>query len=240
MAGLRIEGLSVGYGTERVLHDLSLTTQGVLILMGPSGGGKTTLLLSLLGVLKPLQGHIFLNEEEISSKPIEARNIGYLPQDYGLFPHLNVYENVSFGLRVRGIPRAERDPLVTKWLEMVGLPGKGGCKIAELSGGEKQRVGLARALAVRPSLLLLDEPLSSIDQTTKFEVATSLKTLFAQLTIPTILVTHSHEEASFFPGEVAILLEGKIAQIGPFETLLHHPHNPSIRRLLHPYSYHHE
>jgi ABC-type Fe3+/spermidine/putrescine transport system ATPase subunit len=167
---------------------------------------------------------------------IEKRNIGYLPQDYGLFPHMNVEENISFGPRVRGAPRSACEKSVQQLLELVDLRGFEKRKVNQLSGGQKQRVGLARALATKPRLLLLDEPLSNIDQVTKQEVAIQLKQLFASLDIPIILVTHQHEEALFFGQKLAIILDGRIEQMGSAEELLSTPRSPFVRKLLRPFT----
>jgi len=239
MKTLVIKNLSVGYGSSgAIVNDVSLEVREkeTLVLMGTSGSGKTTLLLTLLGILSPRSGEIFLNERNITALTIEERNIGYLPQDYGLFPHLNVIENISYGLRVRGIGKSEQHIKGEEMLRMVQLQGFGGRRIHELSGGQRQRVGLARALAVNPDLLLLDEPLSNIDQSTKFEVATHLKELFAKLNIPIILVTHNHEDALFFSEQLAIFLDGKIEQIGRVEDILKSPKSPLIKRLLTPFA----
>ena len=167
---------------------------------------------------------------------MEMRNIGYLPQDYGLFTHLNVLENIAFGLRVRGVPKEEREEIAKKMLALVNLRNYEKRRIRELSGGEKQRVGLARALAVSPALLLLDEPLSNIDQVTKREVAEQLKELFKKLAIPIILVTHSSEDAHFLAEKLAVMVEGTIEQIGPVHEIMTHPKNEFIKKLLNPFA----
>lgn len=237
MRGLSIQNLSSGYGQKSVIEDLSLEVKEkeTLVLMGISGSGKSTLLLTILGIITPKKGRILLNEREITTLPIEERNIGYLPQDYGLFPHLNVIENVSYGLRVRGFSQKEQLSKAQEMLELVDLKGYDSRRIQEISGGQRQRVGLARALAINPDLLLLDEPLSNIDQVTKLEVATHLKNLFAKLDIPVILVTHNHEDALFLSEQLAILIEGKIEQIGHVKEIIKNPKTPFIKRLLMPF-----
>lgn len=231
---LKLEKLTSGYGEKPIVKECSLEVneKETLILMGPSGSGKSTLLLTILGILSPMKGKIFLGDEEISSLPIEMRNIGYLPQDYGLFPHMNVEENIAFGLRVRRAAKEEKKTTTSRMLELVDLRGYEKRKIHELSGGQKQRVGLARALAVKPRLLLLDEPLSNIDQVTKLEVAEQLRALFQKLDIPIILVTHNHEDARFFSQKLAIMIDGCIEQIGTLNEILDHPKRDLIKRLL--------
>lgn len=238
MQGLKIEDLISGYGKNLILKNCSLEVGGkeTLVLMGPSGSGKTTLLLTILGILSQVSGKIFLKDKEISSIPIEKRNIGYLPQDYGLFPHLNVEENIVFGLRVRGAGKKEKEEAIMQMLHLVNLNNYGKRKINELSGGEKQRIGLARALAVKPDLLLLDEPLSNIDQVTKREVALQLKELFRKLEIPIILVTHNNEDALFLAEKLAIMIDGKIEQMGTLSEVKTNPKSEFIKRLLNPFS----
>lgn len=238
MKTLSIKNLHAGYYAKMVISDLSLEVREkeTLVLMGVSGSGKTTLLLTILGILSPRAGEIVLDGRDITKLPIEERNIGYLPQDYALFTHLSVLENVVYGLRVRGMARKEQLIHAEEMLRMVDLQGFGEKKIQELSGGERQRVGLARALAVTPNLLLLDEPLSNIDQVTKLEVATHLKRLFAKLNIPVILVTHSHEDALFLSQQLAILVNGKIEQIGHVEDIMKFPKSPFIKKLLMPFN----
>ncbi len=238
MRNLTIEDLTSGYADVPIVKGcfLEAKEKETLVLMGPSGCGKTTLLLTILGFLTPMQGKIILNEKDISSVEIEKRNIGYLPQDYGLFPHLNVEENIVFGLRVRGASKKEKEQAAKEMLRLVNLDNYEKKKINELSGGEKQRIGLARALAVKPDLLLLDEPLSNIDQVTKGEVAMQLKKLFDKLQIPIILVTHSHEDARFLAKKLAIMIDGKIEQIGSFDEIKMSPKNEFIKRLLNPFA----
>lgn len=238
MAGLRVQGLKAGYRGDMVIEDLSLEVKEkeTLVLMGISGSGKTTLLLSILGILSPDKGEIFLNGRRLNNVPIEERQIGYLPQDYGLFPHLDVFRNVAYGLSVRGESKERLAKRVHKMLELVELQGYEARKIRELSGGQRQRVGLARALAIKPDLLLLDEPLSSIDQVTKLDVATHLKDLFAKLDIPIILVTHNHEDAIFMSERLAVMIDGKIVQSGNTREVLDSPKTPVVRRLLTPFN----
>lgn len=238
MTGLKLLNVSSGYKKTSVIHHCSfeVNDKETLVLMGPSGSGKSTLLLTILGYLTPTSGSIFLEEQDISELPMEKRNIGYLPQDFGLFPHLNVVENVSFGLRVRGISKAEQLATSKEMLDLLKLRGFENRSIRELSGGEKQRVALARALATRPKLLLLDEPLSSIDQVTKKDVAIDLKALFYKLDIPIILVTHNVEDAKFLAQTLAIMIDGSIKQKGTLSDVQEHPASEFIKRLVHPFA----
>lgn len=235
--GLVITNLQSGYQKQIVIHNLNLEAKSkeTLVLMGPSGSGKSTFLLTILGIIQPTQGKIVLHDKDITGVPIEERNIGYLPQDYGLFPHLSVIDNVSYGLRVRGHTKEEQYKRATEMLRLVELEGYQHHKIQGISGGQKQRVGLARALAIQPDLLLLDEPLSNIDQVTKLDVAMGLKELFKKLNIPIILVTHNHEDALFLSEKLVILIDGKIEQEGTVQSIKKHPKTQLIKRLISPF-----
>lgn len=237
MSGLSLQNIESGYDERLIVKNLSLNVEAkeTLVLMGASGCGKSTLLLTILGIVKPSHGKIFLNDKEITNLPIELRNIGFLPQDYGLFPHLNVIENVSYGLRIRGMQKKEYELKANEMLELVELKNHKTRKIKDLSGGESQRVGLARALAIQPDLILLDEPLSNVDQVTKMDVAKQMKELFRKLEIPIILVTHNHEDALFLAENLAIMVDGKIEQIGSVTEVLKKPKSKFIKRLLTPF-----
>lgn len=236
--GLRVENLISGYDGKQVVNNLSLEAapKETLVLMGPSGSGKSTLLLTILGIIAPQEGRIILNGQEITHAPIENRNIGFLPQDYGLFPHLNVFENIAYGLKVRGVSKTEQSARVQEMLALADLRGLEKRGVQQISGGQRQRVGLARALAIKPSLLLLDEPLSNIDQVTKFEVAKQMKELFKKLNVPIILVTHNHEDALFLSERLAIMIDGKIEQMGTTDQILKQPKTQFIKRLLMPFN----
>ncbi len=236
MHGLSIENLISGYDEKIIVQDVTLVVKPkeTLVLMGSSGSGKSTLLLTILGIILPSKGKIVLDNNDITLLPIEVRNIGYLPQDYGLFPHLNVIKNVAYGLRVRGLTKNEQEKQALAMLTLVGLEDYAERNISKLSGGQRQRVGLARALAIKPNLLLLDEPLSNIDQITKGDVASELKVLFDKLDIPIILVTHNHEDALFLAERLAVMIDGKIEQIGTVDEIVKNPKTPMIKKLLTP------
>ena len=239
MEGLSLRNLTAGYNNKPVFTNLNLEVPAAttLVLMGVSGSGKTTLLKTILGIVTPTAGSVFLQGRDITSLPIEERNIGYLAQNYGLFPHMSVGENVAYGLRVRGASLEEQEAVVSQMLKLVELDGYEARPIHDLSGGEQQRVGLARALAVKPALFLLDEPLSNIDQATKFDVARDMKKLFALLNIPIILVTHQYEDVQFFGTSVAIMIRGVIEQQGSYQEIVAHPKTPFIKRLVTPFSH---
>ncbi|MBS7640729.1 MAG: ABC transporter ATP-binding protein [Candidatus Bathyarchaeia archaeon] len=236
MRGLYVQNVSKSFNGVKALDGVELSVeQGeFMVIMGPSGCGKTTLLLVILGALKPDKGLIWIGDREISRLPIEERNIGYVPQDFGLFPHLNVYENIAFGLRVKGYSKSEVDSKVKSLLRMVDLEGFELRKPRELSGGQRQRVALARALAINPSLLLLDEPLSNIDEATKSDVIANLKNLQRKTGITTVCVTHNPEDAFKLGDRIAIMYLGKIIQCGKPKEILENPKNEVIKRLIAP------
>ncbi len=234
--GLEITGLKAGYKEKAILENCSLSVKGseTVVLMGPSGCGKSTLLYCIIGFLQPNSGRISLNGRDLNGLEIEKRNIGYLPQDYGLFPHLNVAENTEYGLMVRGVQKEERQKIATEMLSLVNLHGMQQRKIKELSGGQRQRVALARALAIKPDLVLLDEPLSNVDQLTRFEVAGNLREVFRKIRIPKIVVTHTPSDAFMLADRLAIMMGGKIVQQGKPNDILKHPKSEIIGKLLAP------
>ncbi len=183
-------------------------------LLGPSGSGKTTLLRLLAGFLEPDSGAIRLDGMDVSQIPAWRRNIGMVFQNYALFPHMTVHENVAFGLRVRGRPRVETHAMVRKMLDLVQLTGLDERKPRQLSGGQQQRVALARALVTEPRLLLLDEPLGALDKRLRQEMQIELKRIQRTVGITTIFVTHDQEEALTLSDRIAIIDNGLVIQVG--------------------------
>ncbi|HMK84090.1 MAG TPA: ABC transporter ATP-binding protein [Candidatus Bathyarchaeia archaeon] len=236
MAYLKIERLVKGYGATKIIDELNLSVNAheTMVVMGPSGCGKTTLLLTILGAVKADQGDIIIDEKPVNDLPIEERGIAYVPQDYGLFPHLTAYDNISFGLRVRNVSETEKISRVDLLLEAVDLKGMGERKTRQLSGGEKQRVALARALAISPSILLLDEPLNSIDEATKENVRKRLKEILTQLKATTLCVVHDPEDAFILGDRIAIMHDGRIIQCETPNRLLEAPKDDVVRRLIAP------
>src|SRR5690606_20899685 len=194
---LVVRGLSKAFGPTVALEDVSLDLPpGKLIcFLGPSGCGKTTLLRIIAGLETPTSGRVSLGETDLTAVPAHQRNIGMVFQSYALFPHLNVAENVAYGLRIRGVPKRERLRRAEELLELVKLPNVSRRSTAQLSGGQRQRVAMARALALDPDLFLLDEPLSALDAKLREDMQVELKRLQRQLGITTIIVTHDQEEA---------------------------------------------
>jgi len=202
----------------------------VFALLGPSGCGKTTTLRLIAGFEQPDSGQIWLDGREITRHPPEQRGIGFVFQDYALFPHLSVFENVAFGLRhLRG---KERQARVMEVLGLVGLTVFKDRKPGELSGGQQQRVALARAIAPGPKLVLLDEPFSSLDAALRQSTRDEVRTLLKQSGIGAILVTHDQEEALSFADRLAVMRSGQLEQVGTPEEVYHRPRTPFVAQFL--------
>jgi spermidine/putrescine ABC transporter ATP-binding subunit len=222
---LELVDVSRRYGTVAAVRRLSLTVlRGeFLALLGPSGCGKTTTLRMIAGLLEPEEGRILVRGEDVVGIPTYRRNVGMVFQNYALFPHRTVAENVAFGLVMRRRPRAEVRRRVEQMLELVRLPGLGHRYPRQLSGGQQQRVALARALAIEPSLLLLDEPLSNLDLKLREEMRLELRAIQSQLGITTVFVTHDQEEALVMADRLAVMRAGRLEQVGTTEEVYHDP-----------------
>jgi len=192
-------------------------------LLGPSGCGKTTTLRLIAGLEKPDAGRIYFGDDEVTALPPEKRRAAMVFQSYALFPHLNVFENVAFGLRAQHLPKPEIAPRVAEALGYVRLEELERRAVTELSGGQQQRVALARALAVRPRILLLDEPLSNLDAELRYSTRQQLAELQKRLGITAIYVTHDQEEAIELADRIAVLKDGTCHQIGTPQQVLHEP-----------------
>ena len=201
----------------------------MLVLVGESGSGKTTLLRVIAGLLAPDEGRIALGGRTLVdtaagiSTPARARPVGYVAQDYALFPHLSVAGNVEFGLHAQGVPGAARRARALRWLERLDIAELARRRPHELSGGQQQRVALARALVLDPEVLLLDEPLAALDQQSRRTVRGELRELLAELSCVTVFVTHSPSDALALGDLIAVLEAGRISQHGTREELLHRP-----------------
>jgi ABC-type Fe3+/spermidine/putrescine transport system ATPase subunit len=202
------------YGSVLAVDDVSLdVAPGEFVtLLGPSGCGKTTLLKSIAGFLQPSEGQVILRQTVINDVLPHLRQIGIVFQNYALFPHMTVTQNIGFGLRMRGRPRAEIDRIAAEMLELVKLPGMGGRYPHQLSGGQQQRVALARVLAVKPVLLLLDEPFGALDKKLRIEMQIEVKQLVSELRMTKIFVTHDQEEAMLMSDRIAVMRAGRIVQ----------------------------
>ncbi len=220
MADLKIQGLAKSYKDVRVLEsiDLHIASGEFFTLLGPSGCGKTTLLRTIAGFQHQDRGEIIVAGERIDHKPAHKRDIGMVFQDYAVFPHLSVADNVAFGLKARALPKAEIAERVAESLKMVRLDGYQDRLPAEMSGGQQQRIGLARAMAIRPTLLLMDEPLSNLDAKLRIELREDIRDIQRRLGITTIYVTHDQEEALAVSDRICVMNKGNVEQIGtPYE-----------------------
>lgn len=213
---LELDTLTVTYGDTVAVDGVSLRVeQGeILALVGPSGCGKSTLLRTVAGLVAPRSGTIRWEGRDLAGVPTEQRSFGLMFQDHALFTHRDVGENVAFGLRMQGIDRAERERQVDRLLDLVGLVGFGGRSVASLSGGEAQRVALARAFAPEPELLLLDEPLASLDRALREELNEQLAALLRSLGQTAIYVTHDQHEAFAIADRVGVLRAGSLVREG--------------------------
>ncbi len=210
------EGIKKRFGAVRALRPVTLDIRPgeFLTLLGPSGSGKTTLLNIAAGFLDPDAGRVRIGARDVTAVPPRARNIGMVFQSYALFPHLNVFENVAYGLRARQVPRANLVRRVEAALAMLRLDGFAARAVHQLSGGQQQRVALARAMVIEPDLLLMDEPLGALDRQLRKHVQLEIRRLHAEAPRTTIYVTHDREEALVMSDRVAIMRDGRIAQIG--------------------------
>lgn len=230
---LRLESVSRSYGDETAVDGFALTVREgeLLTLLGPSGCGKTTTLRLIAGLEAPDAGTITLGGREVASPagvlPPEERNVGMVFQDYALFPHLTVEENVAFGLQERGVPAR-----VDELLELGGLEGHREKTPSQLSGGQKQRVALARSLAPEPDVLLLDEPFSNLDVRLRVEMREEVRAILKEAGVTAISVTHDQEEALTISDRVAIIDSGTVAQVGPPEQVFQHPKSRFVARFL--------
>ncbi len=211
---------------------LALPAQRYLVVLGPSGSGKSLLLSALAGVFRAEPGQIRIDGQDVGNLPPEQRKCALVFQDPWLLPHLDVSRNVAFGLSVRSMPKGERDARVRELLELLGIAALAKARPARLSGGEAQRVALARALAVRPRLMLLDEPLSRLDHNNRLELRAELRRLHQALSLTTVHVTHDREEARSVGDDVAIMLGGRVVQNGPLSQVMERPVCPFVARFL--------
>ncbi|MFP4644781.1 MAG: ABC transporter ATP-binding protein [Spirochaetales bacterium] len=211
---------------------LSVSDSEIVTLLGPSGSGKTTTLRIVAGFEYADTGALYIDDTEISRRPARLRDIGYVFQDFTLFPHLNVAENIAYGLRAHRVPRHTRESRVNHLLDLIGLNGFGGRNVATLSGGEQQRVAVARALARQPKALLLDEPFSAVDSERREELLEYVLRIQRELRIPTLFVTHSRADAFAISDRIAIMRNGSIDNAGAPPVLYHNPGSAYTARLL--------
>ncbi|WP_334173950.1 ABC transporter ATP-binding protein [Pseudoxanthobacter sp.] len=236
MAGseLEIDRAGKSYRGHRAVEGVSLRVQPgeIVAILGPSGSGKTTLLGMVSGRLAPDEGDIRIGGRSIAGLPPERIDTATVFQDYALFPHLSVIDNVGFGLRVRGIPKEVAREQALKMLDVVGLSDYAGRSVLQLSGGQRQRVATARALAVRPSILLLDEPLGALDRQIRGRLQQELSALLRRLHVTALLVTHDQEEAFAMADRIAIMRAGRLEQAGAPTELYRWPASEFVATFL--------
>jgi len=215
-------------------RDVSLVVQPgeFVTLLGPSGCGKTTTLRMIAGFGQPDTGRIAIGGKDVTHLPASQRNIGFVFQNYALFPHLSIFENVAYGLRVRGQAEGEITRAVGEVLELVGLSGYERQFSSQLSGGEQQRVALARAIVIRPQVLLFDEPLSNLDARLRVQMRQEIRDLQKRLSITTVYVTHDQEEAMAVSDRIAVMNQGTIVQLGSAEDLYYRPASEFVARFV--------
>ncbi|TIV88749.1 MAG: ATP-binding cassette domain-containing protein, partial [Mesorhizobium sp.] len=218
---LRLERLCKQYGTVRAVSDISVQIEAgeFVSFLGPSGSGKTTTLMMVAGFETPSAGQIFVGARPITRLPVHRRNIGVVFQNYALFPHLSVFENVAFALKMRGISGYDIRAGVAAALDLVQLGEYGGRMPHELSGGQQQRVALARALVFRPGVILMDEPLGALDKQLREHMQLELKRLQKSLGTTMVFVTHDQSEALTMSDRIVVMNEGKVEQIGTPEEI---------------------
>ncbi|RFC74121.1 ABC transporter ATP-binding protein [Streptomyces sp. AcE210] len=225
-SGIRFDKVSVAYGANTVLHSLDLTVEPgeVMALLGPSGSGKTTALRAVAGFVRPASGRVLIGDRDVTDLPPHRRGIGMVVQQYALFPHLRVEDNVAFGLRAQKVARAEIPARVTEALEMTGMASYAKRYPRELSGGQQQRVAIARALAIRPGVLLLDEPLSALDAQLRSGMLAELARLHRELPDVSILyVTHDQVEALTLADRIAVMDKARLQDCGTPQELYRRP-----------------
>ena len=212
--------------------DLQVEKGEFLTLLGPSGCGKSTSLRMIAGFLNPTEGEVLISGEVMGSRPPYKRDSSMVFQDYALFPHMTVFDNVGFGLKERGEPKASMNEIIERMLDIVGLTEFGGRKPRQLSGGEQQRVALARSLVLEPTVLLLDEPLGALDLKMRQHMQVELKNLQHRVGITFIYVTHDQEEALVMSDRIAVMNEGRIEQIGPSHEVYELPRTKFVAEFI--------
>ncbi|MCP4642721.1 MAG: ABC transporter ATP-binding protein [bacterium] len=234
MSSVRLDSITKLYAEGGGIREFSCTiAQGEFFaLLGPSGCGKTTSLRVIAGLEHPDSGAVFFDGQDMTEVPPERRNAAMVFQNYALFPHMSVFENVAFGLRAQKTPKAEIPDRVAEALTLVQLQDLGRRPVTDLSGGQQQRVALARALVIHPRILLLDEPLSNLDAELRYATRAQLAELQQRLGITAIYVTHDQEEALELAHRIAVLKDGTCHQIGTPDEVLHHSATPFVESFL--------
>jgi sulfate transport system ATP-binding protein len=228
--GITVEGASKRFGDFQALNDVSIEVPNgsLTALLGPSGSGKSTLLRAIAGLETLDGGRVLIDDEDVSAKPVQKREVGFVFQHYAAFKHMTVFENVGFGLKIRKWDKAKIAERVHELLRLVQLEGLAGRFPSQLSGGQRQRMALARALAVQPQVLLLDEPFGALDAKVRKDLRTWLRRLHEEMHVTTIFVTHDQEEAMDVAGQLVVMNEGRVEQSGTADDLYEHPTNEFV------------
>ncbi|MGJ8454494.1 ABC transporter ATP-binding protein [Pseudothermotoga sp. U03pept] len=235
MSFLQLVDISVGYQKDTAVlknFNLSVEKGQFLSLLGPSGCGKTTTLRLIAGFLTPTEGKIIVNKADYTHLPAHKRKMGIVFQNYALFPHMNVFQNIAFGLKMRKLERTEIERRVKRAIAMVGLQGLEDRLPAQLSGGQQQRVGIARAIVIEPDLLLMDEPLSNLDANLRLEMRNEIRRIQQELGITTVYVTHDQSEAIALSDRVAVMNQGKIEQLDSPQEIFFNPKSKFVARFM--------
>ena len=233
---IHVDQVAKRFGNHQALANVSLSFGAgeLTALLGPSGSGKTTLLRTIAGIEAPDKGRILFGDDEVTWRPIRLRNVGFVFQNYALFEHLSVFDNVAFGLSVKKTPKPQIAARVKELLERVELGNLAHRLPRELSGGQRQRVALARALAPSPRVLLLDEPFGALDARVRRELREWLRKIHEEIHVTSILVTHDQEEAFATADRVVVMHDGKIEQVGTPTEIADHPATPFVRGFIEP------
>ena len=231
---ITLEKVSKRFADQVTVDRVSLEVEDgeLFVLLGASGSGKSTILRMIAGLILPDEGVIRLGKRDVTNLTPQARDVGFVFQNYSIFRHMTVAENIEFGLRIRKVPPAEREQRREELLELVGLSGLGGRYESQLSGGQRQRVALARALAYRPAVLLLDEPFGALDVKIRVQLRQTLKEIQKTLGVTTILVTHDQEEAFELGRRIAVVDRGRLVEVGEPDALYEKPRSLFVATFL--------
>ena len=225
MTKIKLEHITMRFGNIFAVRDINLDVQSgeYVTILGPSGCGKTTLIKVIAGILTPTEGRVFIDGDEVNDVPIEDRDVGYVFQNIALFPHMNIMDNVGYGQRVRNVSAEDTVAISNEYLELVKMLDRSGYIPSELSGGEQQKVALARALASGSKMLMLDEPLSALDARVRMELRYDIRRLVKRLGITVLHVTHDQEEAMSVSDRIVLMRDGTIFEMGTPLEIYRHP-----------------
>ncbi|MDZ7841554.1 MAG: ABC transporter ATP-binding protein [Gammaproteobacteria bacterium] len=231
---VKLDGIVKRFGGLTAVHEMNLDIQEgeFVTFLGPSGCGKTTTLRMVAGLLDPSEGDILIHGKRVNDLPIHKRNLGLVFQNYALFPHKTIFDNIAFGLKYRDVSRDDLQKRVSEALELVQLPHTADRYPAQLSGGQQQRIALARAIVIRPEVLLLDEPLSALDANLREDMRVELKRIQDQLGITTIFVTHDQSEALAMSDRIVVMSEGRVEQVDPPQVVYSNPASLFVSQFL--------